>query len=170
MSVASKPDSEDICFIPDGNYKKFLEENSDLKSREGNIVTRGGKILGKHTGLYKYTIGQRKGLGISNPVPLYVLGFNPAKNELTVGEENELYIKEFTVSDVNFLMFEKLSEPMHVKIKTRYSAKAYDGVISPAQSGVAVCFDEPQKSITPGQSAVFYVDDVIVLGGGKIDG
>jgi tRNA-specific 2-thiouridylase len=170
LPVASKPDSEDICFIPDGNYKKFLEENSDLKSREGNIVTRGGKILGKHTGLYKYTIGQRKGLGISNPVPLYVLGFNPAKNELTVGEENELYIKEFTVSDVNFLMFEKLSEPMHVKIKTRYSAKAYDGVISPAQSGVAVCFDEPQKSITPGQSAVFYVDDDIVLGGGKIDG
>lgn len=171
LPVASKPDSEDICFIPDGNYKKFLEENSDLKSKEGNIVTKSGKILGKHTGLYKYTIGQRKGLGISNPVPLYVLGFNQGSNSLIVGEEKELYIKEFIVSDVNFLLFEKLEHPMKVKIKTRYSAKAYDGIISPHEEGnIKVCFDEPQKAITPGQSAVFYIDDNIVLGGGKING
>ena len=171
LPVASKPDSEDICFIPDGNYKKFLEENSDLKSKEGNIVTKSGKILGKHTGLYKYTIGQRKGLGISNPVPLYVLGFNKDSNSLIVGEEKELYIKEFIVSDVNFLLFEKLEHPMKVKIKTRYSAKAYDGIISPHEEGnIKVCFDEPQKAITPGQSAVFYIDDNIVLGGGKING
>lgn len=171
LPVASKPDSEDICFIPDGNYKKFLEENSDLKSKEGNIVTKSGKILGKHTGLYKYTIGQRKGLGISNPVPLYVLGFNKGSNSLIVGEEKELYIKEFIVSDFNFLLFEKLEHPMKVKIKTRYSAKAYDGIISPHEEGnIKVCFDEPQKAITPGQSAVFYIDDNIVLGGGKING
>lgn len=171
LPVASKPDSEDICFIPDGNYKKFLEENSDLKSKEGNIVTKSGKILGKHTGLYKYTIGQRKGLGISNPVPLYVLGFNQGSNSLIVGEEKELYIKEFIVSDVNFLLFEKLEHPMKVKIKTRYSAKAYGGIISPHEEGnIKVCFDEPQKAITPGQSAVFYIDDNIVLGGGKING
>lgn len=171
LPVASKPDSEDICFIPDGNYKKFLEENSDLKSKEGNIVTKSGKILGKHTGLYKYTIGQRKGLGISNPVPLYVLGFNQGSNSLIVGEEKELYIKEFIVSDVNFLLFEKPEHPMKVKIKTRYSAKAYGGIISPHEEGnIKVCFDEPQKAITPGQSAVFYIDDNIVLGGGKING
>lgn len=171
LPVASKPDSEDICFIPDGNYKKFLEENSDLKSKEGNIVTKSGKILGKHTGLYKYTIGQRKGLGISNPVPLYVLGFNKDSNSLIVGEEKELYIKEFIVSDLNFLLFEKLEHPMKVKIKTRYSAKAYGGMISPHEEGnIKVCFDEPQKAITPGQSAVFYIDDNIVLGGGKING
>lgn len=171
LPVASKPDSEDICFIPDGNYKKFLEENSDLKSKEGNIVTKSGKILGKHTGLYKYTIGQRKGLGISNPVPLYVLGFNKDSNSLIVGEEKELYIKEFIVSDLNFLLFEKLEHPMKVKIKTRYSAKAYEGIISPHEEGnIKVCFDEPQKAITPGQSAVFYIDDNIVLGGGKING
>ena len=93
LKVANKPDSEDICFIPDGNYKKFLENNSDIKPKKGNIVNSKGEILGEHTGLYNYTIGQRKGLGISNPEPLYVLGFNPLKNEVIVGEENELYKK-----------------------------------------------------------------------------
>ena len=93
LEVASKPDSEDICFIPDGNYKKFLEDNSDIKPMIGNIVNRRGEILGKHNGLYNYTIGQRKGLGISYKAPLFVLGFNKAKNELIVGEEQELYRK-----------------------------------------------------------------------------
>ena len=84
LSIASKPDSEDICFIPDGNYKKFMEEKYDIKKNLGNIVNKAGKVLGKHNGLYNYTIGQRKGLGISNPVPLYVLGFNKEKNEVIV--------------------------------------------------------------------------------------
>ena len=91
LKVANKPDSEDICFVPDGNYKKFLENNSDIKPKVGNIVTAKGEILGKHTGLYNYTIGQRKGLGISYKSPLFVIGFNPKKNEVIVGEENELY-------------------------------------------------------------------------------
>ena len=94
LKVADKPDSEDICFIPDGNYKEFLEKNSNLKPQEGNIVSSKGEILGKHKGLYYYTIGQRKGLGISYKVPLFVIGFNQAKNEVIVGEENELYKKE----------------------------------------------------------------------------
>lgn len=102
LSVANKPDSEDICFIPNGNYKIFLENNSDIKSIKGNIVNPEGKILGNHTGLYKYTIGQRKGLGISNTTPLYVIGFNKEKNELIVGEEKDLYKKEFFVSYVNW--------------------------------------------------------------------
>ena len=93
LEVASKPDSEDICFIPDGNYKKFLEENSNIKPKQGNIVNSKGEILGKHTGLYNYTIGQRKGLGISHPTPLFVLGFDPSKNEVIVGEENEIFSK-----------------------------------------------------------------------------
>ena len=93
LKVANKPDSEDICFVPDGNYKKFLENNSDIKPKVGNIVTTKGEILGKHTGLYNYTIGQRKGLGISYKSPLFVIGFNPKKNEVIVGEENELYNK-----------------------------------------------------------------------------
>lgn len=84
LKTASKPDSEDICFVPDGDYKKFLENNSNLKPKEGNIVNSKGEVLGRHTGLYRYTIGQRKGLGISNKVPLFVLGFNKEKNEVIV--------------------------------------------------------------------------------------
>ena len=97
LKVANKPDSEDICFIPDGNYKKFLEMNSNLKPIEGNIVNSRGEVLGKHTGLYKYTIGQRKGLGISYSEPLFVIGFNKNKNELIVGTEKETYNKEMLV-------------------------------------------------------------------------
>ena len=103
LKVADKPDSEDICFVPDGNYKKFLENNSNIKPRKGNIVNIKGEILGTHTGLYNYTIGQRKGLGISNPVPLFVLGFNKEKNEVIVGEEKDLYQKEIMVSNINLL-------------------------------------------------------------------
>ena len=167
MPVANKPDSEDICFVPDGNYKKFLEENSDIKSTQGNIVNKNGDILGIHTGLYKYTIGQRKGLGISYKEPLYVIEFNKNKNELIVGEEKELYTKEFIVSDYNLLLQNKIKNPIKVDVKTRYSAKCYKATIQQEKEKIKVVFDEPQKSITPGQSAVFYDED-IVLGGGKI--
>ena len=167
LKVANKPDSEDICFIPDGNYKKFLENNSDLKSKEGNIVDLNGKILGKHSGLYKYTIGQRKGLGISNKFPLFVLGFNKEKNELIVGEEEKLYIKEFFVEETNLLLVDEIKDGMSVEVKTRYNSKLAKSKIFNNGSKIKVVFDEPQKSITPGQSAVFYIDD-IVLGGGKI--
>ncbi len=167
LSVAHKPDSEDICFIPNGNYKAFLENNSDIKSIKGNIVDIKGNILGTHTGLYKYTIGQRKGLGISNSTPLYVLGFNKEKNELIVGNEKELYIKGFIVSDVNWLLFDKLEKELIVYVKTRYSSKAYKAKLIPYGSNIKVIYDKPQKSITAGQSAVFYIDN-IVIGGGKI--
>jgi tRNA-specific 2-thiouridylase len=167
LKVANKPDSEDICFIPDGNYKKFLENNSNIKPEEGNIVNSKGEILGKHTGLYNYTIGQRKGLGISNPVPLFVLGFNKFKNEVIVGEESELYKKEILVSDINLLLVDGIPDWLEVEVKTRYSSKFAKAKIKQDGSNIKVIFDEPQKAITPGQSAVFYVDD-IVLGGGKI--
>ena len=167
LPVANKPDSEDICFIPDGNYKKFLEENSNIKSIKGNIVNSSGKILGTHTGLYKYTIGQRKGLGISFKTPLYVIGFNKLKNELIVGDEKELYTKEFLVTDLNLLLFDKLDKELIVDVKTRYSSKAYKAKIIQEENDVKVIYEEPQKSVTPGQSAVFYIDD-IVIGGGKI--
>ena len=167
LPVANKPDSEDICFIPDGNYKRFLEENSNIKSIKGNIVNKDGKVLGTHTGLYKYTIGQRKGLGISNSTPLYVIGFNKNKNELIVGEEPELYTNEFIVSDINWLLFDKLDKELIVDVKTRYSSKAYKAKIIPQETDVKVIYYEPQKSVTSGQSAVFYIGDV-VIGGGKI--
>lgn len=167
LKVANKPDSEDICFVPDGNYKKFLETNSGIKPKKGNIVNSKGEILGKHTGLYNYTIGQRKGLGISYKVPLFVLGFNKAKNEVIVGEEKELYKKEITVSDINLLLVDKIEETMEVDVKTRYSSKVAKAKIEQDGENIKVTFDEPQRAITPGQSAVFYVGD-IVLGGGKI--
>ena len=163
LKVANKPDSEDICFVPDGNYKRFLEENSDIRPKEGNIVNSEGKILGKHKGLYNYTIGQRKGLGISNNVPLFVIGFNNDRNEVIVGEEDRLYTKEFIVNEVNLLLIDKLDKEMKVKIKTRYSAKEYEGTIYPLENGdIKVSFDEPQRAITPGQSAVFYIDDIVL--------
>ena len=167
LKVANKPDSEDICFVPDGNYKKFLETNSGIKPKKGNIVNLNGEILGKHAGLYNYTIGQRKGLGISYKVPLFVLGFNKAKNEVIVGEEKELYKKEITVTDINLLLVDKIEEPMEVDVKTRYSSKVAKAKIKQDGENIKVTFDEPQRAITPGQSAVFYVGD-IVLGGGKI--
>ena len=148
-------------------YLTFLENNSNIKSKEGNIVNENGEILGKHTGLYKYTIGQRKGLGIAYHTPLYVIGFCKEKNQLIVGEEKELYKKEFLVSDLNWLLFDKLEQEMTAYVKTRYSAKEYKATLLPEQENVRVIFEEPQKSITQGQSAVFYRDDV-VIGGGKI--
>ena len=167
LKVANKPDSEDICFIPDGDYKKFLEENSDIKPKKGNIVNSNGKVLGKHTGLYNYTIGQRRGLGISNPVPLFVIGFNSKNNEVIVGEEKELYKKEAEVTDINLLLVDEIKEPMEVEVKTRYSAKSAKAKIIQNGKNIKIKFNEPQRAITPGQSAVFYLGDIVV-GGGKL--
>lgn len=169
LKVANKKDSEDICFIPDGNYKEFLENNSEIKEKEGNIVSIKGEILGKHKGLYKYTIGQRKGLGISNKVPLFVIGFNPKKNEVIVGEEDKLYKKELYATDINLLLFDSITEPLKVNAKIRYSSKEVAATIYPIKENkMKVEFEEPQKAITPGQAVVFYIDDIVV-GGGKID-
>ncbi len=168
LSIANKPDSEDICFIPDGNYKKFLEKNSNLKPKEGNIVNSKGEILGKHKGLYYYTVGQRKGLGISYKEPLYVIGFNKEKNEVIVGAEKEIYKNEAIVSDINLLLIDEIKDKISVCVKTRYSSREEKATIEKIDKNlVKVCFEKPVPRITPGQSAVFYIDD-IVLGGGKI--
>ena len=160
LKVANKPDSEDICFVPDGNYKKFLENNSDLKPKEGNIVTASGEILGKHQGLYRYTIGQRRGLGISYKVPLFVIGFNATKNELIVGEEKELYKKEFLVDEINLLLVNEIKEAMEVEVKTRYSSKNAKAKIMQEGENIRVVLEEAQR-------AIIYEGD-IVIGGGKI--
>ena len=168
LKVANKKDSQDICFIPDGNYKKFLENNSDIKPKPGNIVNSKGEVLGKHTGLYNYTIGQRKGLGISYKVPLFVIGFNVPKNQVIVGEEKELYTKETIVKDINLILFDKIENELEVDVKTRYSAKCAKAKIKQIdEDTIKIEFDEPQRAVTPGQSAVFYIDDIVV-GGGKI--
>lgn len=168
LKVASKPDSEDICFIPDGNYKKFLENNSEIKPKPGNIVLEDGTILGRHNGLYNYTIGQRKGLGISYKEPLFVIGFNPVKNEIIVGEKEKLFKTEMLVKDINLLLIDKLEGKMEVTVKTRYSANEEKATIEMLdENTIKVKFEKPAQRITPGQSAVFYVDDIVV-GGGKI--
>lgn len=167
LKVANKPDSEDICFIPDGNYKKFLEINSDIRPKKGNIVNINGEILGKHNGLYNYTIGQRKGLGISNKVPLFVVGFNYEKNEVIVGEQKDLYKKEIEVEDINLLLVDKIEDWIDVDVKTRYSMLQTKAKIVQDENRIKIKFEEPNRAPTPGQSAVFYLGD-IVLGGGKI--
>ena len=167
LEVANKPDSEDICFIENGNYKDFLETKAKFRPKEGNIVDKKGNVLGKHSGLYKYTIGQRKGLGISNSVPLFVIGFNKQKNERVVGEENELFNKSLLVSSINWLI-DNVENGIKVEAKIRYAAEPKPAKLVLLPRGYArVIFDEPQRAITPGQSVVFYDGDT-VLGGGKI--
>lgn len=165
LNTASKSDSQDICFIPDGNYKKFLI-NSGVKENIGNIVYN-KKIIGKHNGLFNYTIGQRKGLGIAHENPLYVIDFNKNNNELIVGEEQDLYVKSFKVKDYNLLLVDEIKQPIKVMVKTRYKSIEYPATITMDNNLINIDFDIPQKGVSSGQSAVFYIDD-IVLGGGII--
>ena len=168
LKTANKPDSEDICFVPDGNYKRFLEENSKLKPKNGNIVHVNGTVLGKHNGLYNYTIGQRKGLGISYKEPLFVVGFNKEKNEVIVGEKEYIYKKEMIVKDINLLLIDSLEGQMKVSVKTRCSSVEEKATIEMLDDNtIKVVFENPVARITPGQSAVFYLGDIVV-GGGKI--
>ncbi len=167
LSVHSKSDSQDICFIKDNDYKKFLSSNNYVKELPGNIILD-GKVIGTHTGLYKYTIGQRKGLSIAYEEPLYVIGFNKEKNELYVGKEKELYQKTFKVKNYNLLLVDEIKEPLLVDVKIRYKSKENKAYISIIDDYINVTYLEPQKGVTPGQSAVFYIDD-IVLGGGIIE-
>ena len=164
--VANKPDSEDICFIPDGNYKRFLEENSNIKPKIGNIVLQDGTVLGKHSGLYNYTIGQRKGLGISYKEPLFVIGFNIRKNEVIVGTKEEAYKDCAIINNINILIKDIDIENLHVKVKTRYSTKESEAILQELDDNmIKINFIEPEKALTPGQSAVFYIDDVVIGGG-----
>lgn len=166
MSIYSKSDSQDICFIKNNDYKKFLVDNNYVSDKPGDIIFN-GKVIGKHTGLYKYTIGQRKGLGLSYNEPLYVTGLDKDNNLLYVGNGEELYTKTFIVKNYNLLLVDEIKEPMLVDVKVRYKSiesKAYIRVID---DYIEVTYIEAQKGVTPGQSAVFYVGD-IVLGGGII--
>jgi len=166
LSVHSKSDSQDICFIKDNDYKKFLKDHDYVKENPGNIILN-NQVIGTHLGLYKYTIGQRRGLGIAYQEPLYVTGFNPEKNELYVGLEKDLYKKKFQVIDYNLLLVDEITEPILVDVKVRYKSQAKKAYIKVVEDFIEVTYLEAQKGVTPGQSAVFYVDD-IVLGGGVI--
>ena len=167
LNVAHKKDSQEVCFIPDNNYVGFLNKNIKEKQKEGNIVLKDGTILGQHEGLINYTIGQRKGLGVSYKEPLYVIDLNKEKNEVIVGKEQDLYKKELEAIDCNFLLDIDFSKEIEVMAKVRYRSKEAKANLT-YNNGIAhVVFEEAQRAITPGQSVVFYINDV-VLGGGKI--
>jgi len=168
LDVAHKKDSQEICFIPDNDYGKFLEDNLTAKPKCGNIVLKDGTILGKHKGLIYYTVGQRKGLGVSYKEPLYVVKLDKEKNEVIVGEEKDLYTNILYTNNLNFLLDIDLTGKIQVMAKVRYRAKEAKATLEVLENGEAkVTFEEEQRAITPGQSVVFYIDD-IVLGGGKI--
>lgn len=168
LTVAQKKESQEICFIPDNDYQNFLKKHGNGIQQKGNIVLSNGEVLGQHQGFINYTIGQRKGLGISYKEPLYVLKLDKEKKEVIVGAEKELYAKELYAKEVNWMVWDKLEKPMRCKAKIRYRAKEAEAMIFPEEDKVKVIFDTEQRAITSGQSIVFYDDDGIVLGGGKI--
>lgn len=170
LPVASKPDSQEICFVEDNDYGRFISENTDADIKPGHFVDMEGNILGTHKGIIHYTVGQRKGLGVSFGKPMYVAAIRPEDNTVVLGDADEIFATGLTASDPNFISIEELKDEMRVSAKIRYSAKAAPAVIRPADHGrVEVVFDEPQRAITPGQSVVFYDGDIVV-GGAVIDG
>lgn len=165
---AKKPDSQDICFVPDGDYAAFIENFLGKASRPGDFVDSAGRVLGRHKGIIHYTIGQRRGLGLSAGKPKYVLSKNLADNTVVVGDEEELYSEFMTVEDINLISVETLSSPMRAAVKTRYSQKETPATLCPPENGrMRVVFDTPQRAVTAGQYAVFYDNDT-VIGGGTI--
>ncbi len=165
---ADKHDSQDICFVPDGEYAAFIERWCGEKFPKGEFVNKAGEFIAEHKGLINYTIGQRKGLGIAAPAPYYVLKKDAASNKVILGSNDDLFLDTLEATDVNFISIESLTEPMKVKAKVRYKQKETEATIYPLENGdVKVVFDTPQRAITPGQSVVFYDGDT-VLGGGFI--
>jgi tRNA-specific 2-thiouridylase len=166
LPTASRKDSQDLCFLAGDDYRNFLQRNGAEMLTAGDIVTRDGKSLGVHTGLANYTIGQRKGLGIASPVPLYVLGKNAADNALIVGTQEELGSRELLARDVNWSTLETPNEPFRAEVKIRYTAKEAEAWVRPiGEDQAQVKFDAPQRDITAGQAAVFFQGDVLIGGG-----
>ncbi|AYD40143.1 tRNA 2-thiouridine(34) synthase MnmA [Clostridium fermenticellae] len=166
LSVHNKKDSEEICFIPDNNHGRYIEKQVPDKIKPGNFVDKKGNVLGTHKGIIYYTIGQRKGLGISFGKPMYVADINPLTNEIVLGDEEDIFKTELIAKNVNFIPFESLQGTMEVEAKVRYSAKASSAWITQLSDGrVKVKFEHKQRAITKGQSVVFYSKDLLVGGG-----
>ena len=163
---ARKRDSQDICFVPDGDYARFIKENCGAGFDEGDFVDRNGSFIAKHKGIIHYTVGQRRGLGIAAKAPYYVLSKDAVTNRVVLGSNEDLFADSLTAEDLNFISVDKLTEPMQVSAKIRYSSRETPAVITPLENGdVRVRFDEPQRAVTPGQTVVFYDGDIVVGGG-----
>ena len=169
LPAAHRSDSQDICFIPDGDYVSFIEEQGNLTFPEGDFISPDGKILGRHGGVIRYTVGQRKGLGIALGYPAFVREVNPTDNTVTLCSDEELYEDTLTATSLNILTDEDFSEPRRLEAKIRYRhAPAPATVTRIGADRLLVRFDVPQRAITPGQSLVLYDGDVVV-GGGMIE-
>ncbi len=168
LATAHKAESQEICFVPDGDYASFVERNSETADRSGPIVDRSGKVLGRHGGIHRFTVGQRKGIGLTAPHPLYVIAVLPADRTVVVGQEEELLATDLEAKDVNWLSIPDPATPFRATVKIRYRHAEAPAFVTPRPGpAVRVEFDEPQRAVTPGQAAVFY-DGEVCLGGGTI--
>jgi tRNA-specific 2-thiouridylase len=172
LAVAEKAESQEICFVPDGDYAGFIDRYLEAEGEEarapgeGAIVNREGATLGKHQGIHRYTVGQRRGLGLSNERPLYVLQIEAARNRIIVGEEEELLSSEFTAAGVNWIAFDNSGMDVRAEVRVRYRHEAQPANITALEARRArIRFDQPQRAITPGQATVFYSGDEVVGGG-----
>lgn len=175
IPTAAKPDSQEICFVPNGDYAAFIdayfrEQGIAPSEMQGELVTADGRVLGEHSGVHHFTVGQRRGLGVATGEPLYVISTEPASKRVVIGRNDELLRSMMTVRDVNWISIAPPLEPVRAEIKIRNKHHAAPATVSPSSdpSRVTVRFDQPQRAVTPGQGAVFYAGD-LVLGGGWIE-
>ena len=170
LITAKKPDSMEICFVPDKDYAAFINRRTGDLSVPGDFVDTDGNVLGKHRGIIHYTVGQRKGLGVTFGKPMFVLRIDAEKNQVVLGEKGTEFSDTLIADKLNFITFEKLTQPIRVAAKVRYSAKEAEATVEPMEKGCAkVTFDSPQRAITPGQAVVFYeIGGENVIGGGTI--
>ncbi len=171
LALAQKPDSQEICFVPGGDYKKFLdaylaEQGESLPDTAGELVTTDGQVVGEHRGIHNFTVGQRKGLGVATGSPLYVIQIKGDSRQVVVGDQEELYCHSLRVHRTNLISVEDLREPMKVTVKIRHRHEGAAAMIEKSEEDeILVTFDQAQRAVTPGQAAVFYADDVVVGGG-----
>lgn len=163
---AQKSESQDICFVPDGKYTAFIEKYTGKKYPEGDFVTTDGEVIGRHKGIIHYTIGQRRGLGLSLSEPLYVCDIDPVLNRVILGRGESLFSRELYADNVNLISVEKISNPMRVRAKVRYRHAEQSAIVTQTGTNrIHVVFDEPQRAVTRGQAVVLYDGDVVVGGG-----
>jgi tRNA-specific 2-thiouridylase len=171
LALAEKPDSQEICFVPGGDYKRFLdaylaEQGESLPDTSGELVTSSGEVIGEHQGIHNFTVGQRKGLGVATGSPLYVIQINGEKGQVVVGKDEDLYTRTLRAHRVNLISTADLNEPKRVAVKIRHRHEPAPAMLERAgKDEVLVTFDQPQRAVTPGQASVFYDGDVVVGGG-----
>jgi len=171
LASAEKPDSQEICFVPGGDYKRFIdaylaEQGESLPDTAGELVTTDGQVVGEHAGIHNFTVGQRKGLGVATGSPLYVIQISGADRQVIVGSDEHLYSQTLRTRRVNLISVDQLCSPMRVAVKIRHRHEPAPAMIESAgEDEILVTFDAPQRAITPGQAAVFYDGDVVVGGG-----